>query len=96
MGTNVIAYVDGDREVAVPGSRATGTVQTVAVSFTSTPDGADVIIDGKYAASTPSALQLATGDHTASIEKSGFKAWQRTITVTVGSNITINATLERQ
>jgi len=109
-GTNVIAYVDGDREVAIPGSLATGTtttsaagigqasqaVQTVAVSFTSTPDGADVIIDGKYAASTPSTLQLATGDHTASIEKSGFKAWQRTITVTVGSNITINATLERQ
>ncbi len=106
-GTNVIAYVDGDREIALPGTLAIGTtaarsaqagpgVQTAAVSFTSTPDGADVIIDGKYAASTPSTLQLAAGDHKVSIEKGEFKIWQRTITVTVGSSITMSATLEKQ
>jgi hypothetical protein len=105
-GTNVIAYVDGDREIALPGTLAGTTaagsaqagpgVQTAAVSFTSTPDGADVIIDGKYAASTPSTLQLAAGDHKVSIEKGEFKIWQRTITVTVGSSITMSATLEKQ
>ena len=108
-GTAVIAYVDGDREVAIPGAVASGAaatapgiapadqaVQTAAVSFTSTPDGADIIIDGKYSASTPSTLQLPAGDHTVSIQKSGFKAWQRTITVTAGSIITLSATLERQ
>jgi hypothetical protein len=110
MGTNVIAYVDGDREIALPSTLATGTaasaaagvaqasqgVQTAAVSFTSTPNGADVIIDGKYAASTPSTLQLVAGDHQVSIEKGGFKAWQRTATVTAGSSITMSATLEKQ
>src|ERR1017187_8831864 len=105
-GTNVIAYVDGDREIALPGTLAGTTaagsaqagpgVQTAAVSFTSSPDGADVIIDGKYAASTPSTLQLAAGDHKVSIEKGEFKIWQRTITVTVGSSITMSATLEKQ
>src|ERR1039457_5031199 len=91
-GTNVIAYVDRDGGSAQAGPG----VQTAAVSFTSTPDGADVIIDGKYAASTPSTLQLAAGDHKVSIEKGEFKIWQRTITVTVGSSITMSATLEKQ
>lgn len=65
------------------------------MSLKSDPAGADVIIDGKYAASTPSSLQLAPGDHTVSIEKAGFKAWQRTITVTIGSDLTMNAILEQ-
>jgi len=122
-GTNVIAYVDGDREIALTAAPATGIapaaatataqadpgvqaataiaqggpgVQTAPVSFTSTPDGADVIIDGKYAASTPSTLQLAAGDHQVSIEKGGFKAWQRAIAITAGSSITMSATLEKQ
>jgi len=109
-GTNVIAYIDGDREITLPGTIATSAaasptagsaqagqgVQTIAVSFTSTPDGADVVIDGKYAASTPSTLQLAAGDHKVSIQKSQFKAWERTVTVTAGSSITMSATLERQ
>lgn len=95
-GTDVIAYVDGDREIALQGPAANDAAPaTATVSLKSDPDGADVIVDGKYAASTPSTLQLTAGDHTVSIEKSGFKAWQRTIAVTVGSDITMNATLEK-
>jgi hypothetical protein len=109
-GTNVIAYVDGDREITLPSNlasraapsgaaesaQAESSVQTVPVSFNSTPDGADVIVDGKYAASTPSTLLLAAGDHKVSIEKGSFKAWERTITVAVGSTITVSPTLEKQ
>jgi hypothetical protein len=106
-GTSVLAYVDGDREIVlsgpVPAGVAAATPATgqatpgnpmVAVAFTSTPDGADVIVDGKYAASTPSSLQLSAGDYKISIQKSEFKPWERTVTVTAGSNITISATLE--
>ena len=97
-GTNVIAYVDGDREIAPPAGIATAGpgALTALVSFASTPDGADIIIDGKYAGSTPSTLQLSAGDHKVSIEKGEFKAWERTIAVTVGSSITMSATLEKR
>jgi len=61
----------------------------------SSPDGADITVDGKYVGSTPSTVRLAPGDHTISIEKSSFKAWQRTMTVSPGGIVTIDATLEK-
>lgn len=61
----------------------------------STPDGADITVDGKYVGSTPSTLRLAPGDHTISVAKSGFKAWQRTMTVSAGATLSIEATLEK-
>jgi PEGA domain len=67
-----------------------------AVLLRSVPDGADINVDSKYMGSTPSTIHLAPGDHNVSVEKSGFKAWQRTVTVTNGSDITVDATLEKQ
>jgi hypothetical protein len=61
----------------------------------STPDGADVTVDGKYMGSTPSTLRLAPGDHVIVIEKSGYKTWQRTMSVNPGGIVTIDATLAR-
>jgi hypothetical protein len=61
-----------------------------------TPDGADILIDGKYAASTPSTIQLAAGEHNVSVQKSGFLPWQKAITVSAGSNLTMSATLDKQ
>lgn len=78
---------------AAPGNGAAPT--SIAVAVTSTPDGADITVDGKFVGSTPSTLQLTPGDHTIGIEKSGFTMWQRTMTLTAGSSPTISATLER-
>ncbi|MGO9274757.1 MAG: PEGA domain-containing protein [Terriglobia bacterium] len=61
----------------------------------SQPDGADITVDGKYAGNTPSTLKLPPGDHAIKIEKPGFKAWERTITVSPGSEVTVSATLEQ-
>lgn len=60
----------------------------------STPDGAEITVDGKYVGSTPSTVRLAPGEHVIIIEKSGFKPWQRAISVSPGGTITINASLE--
>ncbi len=65
------------------------------VAIKSSPDGADITIDGKFVGTTPSSLQLRTGEHTIAIEKSGFKKWQRTITVTAGGAINLEAALDR-
>jgi hypothetical protein len=61
----------------------------------STPDGADVIVDGKFMGSTPSTVRLTPGDHMIAIEKSGYKAWQRIMSVNPGGIVTVDATLEK-
>ena len=74
---------------------AAPTVACSSVTVKSTPGGADITVDAKYVGSTPSTLKLAPGDHTISVEKSGFKSWQRTVTLASGSEITLDATLEK-
>lgn len=71
------------------------TVESTTVTVNSAPDGADVTVDGKFVGNTPSTLRLAPGDHSVSVEKSGFKPWQRKVTLTAGSSPTISATLEK-
>jgi PEGA domain len=67
----------------------------VSVVVKSTPDGADISVDGKFVGSTPSTLKLSPGDHTISVGSSGFKNWQRTMSLSAGSDVTLNATLEK-
>jgi hypothetical protein len=66
------------------------------VEIKSTPDGAEITVDEKYMGSTPSALRLPPGDHKIKIEKSGFKSWEKTLTVTGGGTVSVDATLESQ
>jgi hypothetical protein len=70
-------------------------MQPANVIVKSTPPGADINVDGKYMGSTPSTIQLAPGEHEVSVEKEGLRPWQRTMTVTAGGSITIDATLEK-
>jgi hypothetical protein len=108
-GTKINAYVDGDREITlgVPPAAASSGVASAAQSaapalpvelstvvIKSAPEGADITVDGKYVGSTPSTVRLAPGDHSIAVEKSTFKAWQRTMTVSSGGIVTIDANLE--
>ena len=68
---------------------------TVKCSFSSTPSGADVTLDGRYVGSTPSVLNLTTGQHVVLISTPSFVAWKRELTVSPGSELTINAVLEK-
>src|SRR6266566_4571683 len=65
------------------------------LEVSSTPDGADIEIDGNFVGSTPSTVGVAAGPHQLSIKKAGFKPWERKITVSSG-HIKIDATLESQ
>jgi hypothetical protein len=67
-----------------------------AVEVKSIPDAADITVDDKYMGSTPSTLKLTAGDHKIKLEKSGFKTWERTLTVSAGASATVNPTLEKQ
>ena len=59
----------------------------------STPDGADIEIDGNYVGSTPSTVGVASGQHRISVKKTGFKPWEREISVSSGQ-VNVNAALE--
>ena len=65
------------------------------VVLKSTPDGADVTVDGKFVGNTPSTVRLTPGDHRIAIEKAGYRTWQRTMTVNPGGIVTVDATLEK-
>jgi len=63
------------------------------LQISSTPHAADIEIDGKYVGSTPSTMMLSAGQHRISVKKSGFKLWERQITVSTGE-ANVNAALE--
>jgi len=69
--------------------------ETVKCSFSSTPSGAEVTLDGRYVGSTPSVLGLTTGTHVVVISMAGFTQWKRELAVTAGSDLTVNAVLEK-
>lgn len=71
-----------------------GEPQTSEVMVKSEPSGADIMVNGKFVGSTPSSLRLPAGDQTIRVEMSGYKTWERTMTVTPGSNVSLKATLE--
>jgi hypothetical protein len=65
-------------------------------NFSSTPAGADIILDGKYVGSTPSVIPLGTGSHVVVFSMPGFSQWKRELTVLPGSELTIGAILQKE
>jgi len=63
------------------------------LTLTSTPDGADVEIDGAFVGSTPSNIPIANGDHTVRVSKRGYQPYERRLRVSGGS-ISVHADLE--
>jgi PEGA domain len=100
-GTEITAYIDGDREFALmappvePAVMQQNPTQSGTVMFRSDPDGADITIDGKFVGTTPSSLQLTAGDHSVVIEKAHFSSWKRTMTIAAGSSANVSATLDK-
>jgi len=64
------------------------------ISVASTPDGADIEIDGSFVGNTPSVVELAPGEHVVIVKKSGYKAWERKLKVS-GGEIKLTAELEK-
>jgi hypothetical protein len=82
---------EGAAKMQTASAEAPGTVQV-----TSTPDGADVYSDGAFVGNAPSTLKLAPGKHTVRVTAPGYKEWSRDITVQSGSELKLNAGLEKE
>ena len=110
-GTEITAYINGDVPLERKKFQPQDAVNTESITSTpaappaeamvstielkSNPDGAEISIDGKYVGNTPTTLHLSVGDHVIKFEKSGFKPWERTLSITSGETTTIPATLEK-
>jgi hypothetical protein len=108
-GAEFTAYVSGDVRMdiakftqpvtgstlqAVAGSPAVASA-TAKVALESNPAGADIEVDGKFVGSTPSEVQLTEGEHTISVKKTGYKDWERKLTVSSGSSVHLSAEMEK-
>jgi hypothetical protein len=78
---------------AAPAPAATPT--TAKLSVASVPDGADIEVDGSFVGNTPSDIDVAAGDHTVAVKKSGFQTWERKVKVSGGSNVHLKAEMEK-
>jgi PEGA domain-containing protein len=73
--------------------QATVDAASTELTLTSTPDGADVEIDGAFVGSTPSNIPIANGDHTVRVSKRGYQPYERRLRISGGS-ISVHADLE--
>ena len=87
---NVPDHVAADAPVRPHDAVASASAQ---LQISSTPDAADIEIDGSFVGNTPSTIGVAAGAHQISVKKSGFKPWERKITVSSGQ-VNVNAMLE--
>lgn len=107
-GTEITAYVNGDMKLDIakfqPAAPANVPAQGAAASSPSAdgklqvesdPTGADIEVDGSFVGNTPSEVQVTEGEHTVSVKKTGFKDWERKLNVSGGSNVHLNAELEK-
>jgi hypothetical protein len=110
-GTEITAYVNGDMKLdlvrfqpAQPASATPAVPAPISVpapatqaqlQVTSTPDAADIEIDGSFVGNAPSRVGVAPGQHQLSVKKTGFKPWERKITVSSGQ-VNVNAVLEAE
>lgn len=92
--TTAAPAVPAPQSVA-PATPSVGAPSTGKLSVVSVPDGADIEIDGSFVGNTPSEVQVPEGEHTVSLKKPGFANWERKLKVSGGSNVRLNAQLEK-
>jgi hypothetical protein len=72
------------------------TRDAVKCSFSSTPSGAEISLDGKYVGNAPSTIAVGPGTHVVVLTMPGFAKWKRELTVTSGSDVEVSATLQKR
>lgn len=92
--TNTKVVKEKEKEPSTEASGSTA-AENGTVSVKSTPDGADVAADGSFVGNSPASLKLSAGKHTVKVSLAGYKDWTREITVSAGSEVQLNATLEK-
>lgn len=95
------AYLDYRSELEITGRLQSQTVQVplqpawAQVSFSSSPPGADIMINGERQAVTPAQLELMQGAYQITLKLPAYKAWQDDLQVRAGVDTAVpEVTLE--
>jgi hypothetical protein len=91
-GTEVTAFVQGDMKLEMvkfapaplAGSPVEGT-STSGLTIEASVPNCDIEVDGGFAGSTPSTLNLTQGKHEIVVKKAGYKDWTRSMNVASGA-----------
>jgi hypothetical protein len=83
------------REAASTQSDAGAAGAAAMVSVASTPNGAEIEVDGEFMGNTPSVFELDPGEHNITVKKTGYKDWEKKVKLTAGE-IKLNAELEAE
>ncbi len=71
--------------------------QTGSINVVTSPNGADIYVDGNYKAESPHVVtNLAPGSHTLRLHKAGYDEYLSTVTVNAGSQTQVSFTFTRQ
>jgi hypothetical protein len=81
---------------AAPAVTQTDAPASTSIALKSTPQGADIEVDGIFMGNTPSTIQLKTGSHKIVVQKKGYMPWERTIVLNAGGAIVVDVTLEKE
>ncbi len=65
------------------------------LSIVSTPSSADIEVDGGFVGNTPSTVEVPSGEHTVTVSRNGYKAWERKLKAS-GGDVHLNVELEPQ
>jgi hypothetical protein len=84
------------RTVPASSSETESRIEIGSVSVKSDPEGAEISVDGKFMGQTPSTIPLAAGPHKVVVKSPGRKDWQRELSVTKDSQLTLHPLLELQ
>jgi hypothetical protein len=87
--------VETAKDAGVGAAPTFDTTREAVINFSSTPPGAEIMLDGSYFGNTPSSITTATGRHAVELSMPGFAAWKRELQVTDGSKVDVNATLQK-
>jgi len=103
-GSETTAYINGDMplemakfapqtSLAATQAQAPDVTALTQLTFISTPDGADVELDGAFVGSAPSTVAVANGDHTVRVSKQGYQPYEKKLR-TSGGTISLRADLQ--
>ena len=76
----------------VPPAAAASASGSATITITASAAGADIELNGAFVGNTPTTLQVPAGTHQITV-KSAYQSWRRTVQVSAGSTVSLNAVL---
>ncbi len=95
MGIATTVTKDAESQPESQSATKANSAETGSIIVASTPDSAEVYVDGAFVGNSTATLKLATGRHIIKVTLAGYKDWTKDLTVLANSELKLNAALEK-